>query len=55
MRESEREVLGIPQLYPKQQKMETQYKADSLLITLAGWQLHDNCVPSIGMIHPLRV
>ena len=30
-------VLTIPQLYPKQHKMETQYKADSLLITLAGW------------------
>ena len=27
----------IAQLYPKQHKMETQYKADSLLITLAGW------------------
>ena len=27
----------IALLYPKQHKMETQYKADSLLNTLAGW------------------
>ena len=29
-------VAPIPQLFPKQHKMETQYTTDSLLITLAG-------------------
>ena len=44
----------IPQLYPKQHKMEIPYTADSLSLGPDG-QLHDNCAPSIGMVHPLRV
>ena len=54
-REGGREA-AIAQLYPKQHKMETQCKADSLLITLwPDGHLHVNCAPSIGVVQPLRV
>ena len=37
MEKLESQAVTIAQLYPKQHKMGTQYKANSLLITLAGW------------------